>query len=254
MKVYFIGAGPGAPDLITLRGKMIVESADLIIYAGSLVNPEILAWSRPGVPTYDSAGMDLEAVLDLYRVNADAEGTIARLHTGDPSIYGAVQEQIDFCVGAGIPWEVVPGVSSATAAAASIGREFTLPEVSQTLIVTRIAGRTPVPEAEDLAILAASRASMAILLSIGRIEDVCRKLAVHYPTETPAAVVYRASWPDERIVRGTLADIAAKVRAEGITRQAIILVGKAVGAGPGEYARSKLYDSSFSHGFRKGSP
>jgi precorrin-4/cobalt-precorrin-4 C11-methyltransferase len=194
--------------------------------------------------------MELGAILSVYSVHAKRDGIIARLHTGDPSVYGAIQEQIDFCTASGIPWEVVPGVSSVGAAAAAVGREFTLPGISQTLVVTRLAGRTPVPEGEDLAALAAAGASMAILLSVQQIDRVCEKLSAGYAPETPVAVVYRASWPDEQVVRGTLASIASAVKEAGITRQAVVLVGKAMDAGPDEYSRSKLYDASFSHGYR----
>lgn len=253
MKVYFVGAGPGAVDLITIRGKHLIEQADVVIHAGSLVNPDLLRWARSDAQMLDSSGMELGAILSVYSVHAKRHGTIVRLHTGDPSVYGAIQEQIDFCVASGIPWEVVPGVSSVGAAAAAVGREFTLPGISQTLVVTRIAGRTPVPEREDLASLAQPGASMALLLSVQQIDRVCEKLSAGYPPDTPVAVVYRASWPDEQVVRGTLATIADAVREAGITRQAVVLVGKAMDAGPDEYSRSKLYDASFSHGYRSAS-
>ena len=253
MKVYFVGAGPGAADLITIRGKRLIEEADVVIYAGSLVNPDLLRFARSDARKLDSSGMDLTAVLSVYSVHAKRSGSIVRLHTGDPSVYGAIQEQIDFCIASGIPWEVVPGVSSVGAAAAAVGRELTLPGISQTLVVTRVAGRTPMPEREDLSSLAQPRASMALLLSVQQIDRVCEKLSDGYPADTPVVVVYRASWPDEQVVRGTLETIADAVKAAGITRQAVVLVGKAIDAGPDEYSRSKLYDASFSHGYRSAS-
>lgn len=252
MKVVFIGAGPGAPDLITVRGRGLLEKADIVIYAGSLVNPRLLSYAPEGAEIHNSALMDLDEVTSVYARNREAEGIIARLHTGDPSLYGAVQEQIDFCKAADIRFEVVPGVSSFSAAAAALGQEYTLPGVSQSLILTRLAGRTPVPDSEDLAELARHRSSMAVFLSAGNLTGVVEKLEAGYSEETPAVVVYRASWPDQKIVTGTLADIAEKCADAGITRQALLLVGDVLKAREesGSYEKSKLYDPSFSHGYR----
>ena len=248
MKVVFIGAGPGAPDLITVRGRDFLGKADIVIYAGSLVNPELLSYAPGKAEIYDSASMDLDEVTSVYTRYREAEGIIARLHTGDPSLYGAVQEQIDYCKAADIPFEVVPGVSSFFAAAAALGQEFTLPGVSQSLILT------PVPESEDLAELARHRTSMAVFLSAGNLDGVVEKLKAGYPEETPAAVVYRASWPDQKIITGSLSDIAGKCAEAGITRQTLVLVGNVLEARErsGSYEKSKLYDPSFSHGYRKG--
>lgn len=255
MKVYFIGAGPGDPELLTLKGLRLLTEADIVIYAGSLVNPEILASAKPGAEILDSAGMSLNEVSAVYLRAKPEPGIIARLHTGDPSLYGAIQEQMDFCRRENIPFEVVPGVSSFSAAAAALEQELTLPGVTQTVVITRAAGRTPVPEKEDLALLARPRPTMVLFLSIDKIGEAAGKLAASYPAGTPAAVVYRASWPDQRIIRGTLEDIAGKVREAGIGRQALVFVGEALGAwnDPGIYEASRLYDPSFSHGFRKGS-
>lgn len=247
--IYFVGAGPGAPDLITLRGRALLEKADMVIFAGSLVSPEQLQWCKKGCEIYDSAGMSLEEVQEKFIEAESKQYLTVRLHTGDPSIYGAIREQIDFLEARNIEYEVVPGVSSFTAAAAVIGKEFTLPEVSQTVILTRAAGRTPVPEAENLQSLAAHGASMAIFLSVQQIETVVRELTAGYGrSDVPCAVIYRATWDDQESVVGTLADIAAKVKDKGIGRQAQILVGDFLGD---TYERSRLYDPSYSHGFRK---
>lgn len=254
MKVSFVGAGPGDPELITVKGRSRIESADIIIYAGSLVNPELLRYAAPEIPVYNSAEMNLEEVTEIYRENKEKPGSIVRLHTGDPSLYGAIQEQIDFCRAEGIPTEVVPGVSSFFAAASSLQQEYTLPGISQTLILTRIAGRTPVPETENLADLARHGSSMAVFLSAGKMKEVTKKLLSGFSPDTPAAVVYRASWPDERIITGTLSDIAEKTDAAGIRKQALILVGKVLRAATetGFYEKSKLYDPGFSHEYRTG--
>lgn len=252
MKVFFIGAGPGDPELLTLKGRRILSGADLVVYAGSLVNPEILGMAPPGAEIHDSARMTLDEVAALYLREKGNPGTIARLHTGDPSLYGAIQEQMDICRREGIDFEVVPGVSSFSAAAAALQQELTLPGVSQTLIITRMAGRTPVPEREDLSLLARSRSTMILFLSVDKIGEAARKLLTSYTGDTPAAVVYRASWPDQEILRGTLADIPGRVRDAGIGRQALIFVGDALRAmdDPSVYEASRLYDPDFSHGYR----
>lgn len=249
MKVYFIGAGPGDPDLITVKGKSLIEEAAVVIYAGSLVNPELLKWAKSGAKIYDSSKMDLNEITKVFYENRELPGNIARLHTGDPSIYGAIQEQMDFCQKKGILFEVVPGVSSFSAAAAALKQELTLPGVSQTIIISREAGKTPVPGKEKLEELARSKATMALFLSVGKIKDVAAKLMTSYPPETPAAVVYRASWKDEKIIKATLRTIAEKVSADGIDRQALILVGEVLKQ---EFSPSLLYDPSFSHGYRTG--
>lgn len=254
MKVYFIGAGPGDPELLTLKGKNIIEQADIVIYAGSLVNPKILSFAPAGTPSYNSAGMDLKEVTGIYLREKNREGRIARLHTGDPSLYGAIQEQIDFCRHEEIDVEVIPGVSSFFAAAAALKQEYTLPGISQSLVLTRMAGRTPVPDSEEIEGWSRHRSSMAVFLSAGSLETLVRRLSAGYAEETPAAVVYRASWPDQKIVTGTLQNIAERTAAAGITRQALVLVGDVFRSQneAGFYEKSKLYDPGFTHGYREG--
>lgn len=248
-KVYIIGAGPGDPKLITLKGKEVLEKADVVIYTGSLLNPEILKYARRDAEFYDSAGMCMEEIVQRI-VDAACNGkTVARLHDGDPSIYGAIKELMDALEKHGIEYEVVPGVSSLQAAAACLKRELTLPGVSQTVIITRPGGRIPVTEADALEKLAAHGATMAIFLGIQHIETIVERLmAGGYREDTPVAVVYKASWPQQKIIKGTLADIAGKVKAEGIKSAALIIVGDAIE--PKAYARSKLYDAGFTHSFR----
>lgn len=250
MRVCFVGAGPGDPELITVKGRGLLERADIVVWAGSLVNPALLERCRPDALVYDSAGMTFEEVAAVYEEHREREGLIVRLHTGDPSMYGAIQEQIDFCAARGIPTEVVPGVSSVFAAAAALKRELTLPGVSQTLILTRAAGRTPVPDGEGLAALGAHGATMAVFLSATLVGDLVRDLTPSYGADCPVRIVHRASWPDQRIIEGTLADIAGKTA--GLGGQAMILVGPVLAAEGSGYARSKLYDPAFSHGRRNG--
>jgi len=247
--VYFIGAGPGAVDLITVRGAELIKSCDCIIYAGSLVNREL--FSSSSVPIHDSAQLHLEEIIELM-VTASKQGkTVARVHTGDPSLYGAIKEQIIELDKQQIPWEIVPGVSSAFGAAAALGVELTLPEVTQSLIITRRGGRTPVPKGESLELLGSHGATMMIFLSVSMIDKVVSELrAGGYREDTPVSVVMKATWPDQKIVRGTLADIAEKVRLEGITRTAMICVGSVFGENAFKTA-SKLYDKGFSHGLRE---
>jgi len=250
-KVYFVGAGPGAPDLITIRGRSLLDSADVVIYAGSLVNPALLDGIKAEV--HDSAGMDLDETTEATR-KAVAEGKdVVRLHTGDLSFYSAITEQIHRLRPLGIEYEVVPGVSSLAAGSAALETELTLPEVTQTVIVTRRAGRTPVPESESLRLLAAHGSTMVIFLSVGMMEQVVDDLIQGgYGESTPVAVVEKASWPGEQIVRGTLSDISSKVEKAGIKKTALIYVGAAAGSSetrPG--AESKLYDRDFKHGYRK---
>ncbi|TCL42303.1 precorrin-4 C(11)-methyltransferase [Harryflintia acetispora] len=247
--IHFVGAGPGAPDLITVRGQRLVRQADVIVYAGSLVNEEILKEAKAGCAIYNSASMTLEEVLEVL-LKAERTGRSAvRLHTGDPCLYGAIREQMDALEREGIEYDYTPGVSSFCAAAAALEAEYTLPGVSQTVIITRLAGRTPVPQAENLESLAAHRASMVIFLSAKETGEVCRQLIEGgYPPDTPAAIVYKASWPQEKTVRGTLDTLPALAAQEGIEKTALITVGGFLG---GEYERSKLYDPSFSHGCRQ---
>ncbi len=252
--IWFVGAGSGAADLLTLRGKRLLEEADQIIYAGSLVNPELLSYAKSGAIIHDSAHMTLEEVLSAMRAAEEKRRMTVRLHTGDPSLYGAIREQMDALRAEGIAYGVVPGVSSFAAAAASLGAEYTLPGVSQTLILTRLAGRTGVPEKEDLTELARHGASMAIFLSSGMLAAVQDKLlAGSYGPDTPAALVYKASWPEEKICRCRLADLAAIGRANGIDKTALVLVGEFLReAGEGGYERSRLYHPEFTTGFRQG--
>lgn len=247
--ISFVGAGPGDVDLITIKGRKLLENADIIIYAGSLVSPEHIKFAKEDCEIYDSKGMTLDEVLEVMYRGVEEGKDIVRLHTGDPTLYGAIREQLDQLEERGIEYEVVPGVSSFSAAAATINREFTLPGVSQTLILTRNAGRTPVPEEEDLEKLAAHKASMAIFLSVQNIDSVVEKLIKGYGSEdVPVAVVYKATWPDEEVLFGTLGDIAEKVKEKNINKMSQILVGNFI---EGEYNFSKLYDPKFSHKFRK---
>lgn len=245
--IIFIGAGPGDPELITLKGRRLLDEADVIIYAGSLVNPALLDGVEAKI--YDSAGMTLDEVLAVLIAAWQAGKKAVRLHTGDPAIYGAIREQMQRLDQKSISYEVVPGVSSALATAAALQTELTVPEVTQTVIFTRQAGRTPVPEQESLRKLAAIQASMCIFLSISMIEKVVDELTTGgYPEDTPIAVVEKASWPDQQIVQGKLADIADKVKNSTIRKTAMIVVGRALSDDP--TAASKLYDAGFSHGFR----
>ena len=248
--IHFVGAGPGAPDLITLRGAALLREADVVIWAGSLVNPALLDNCKIGCEIFDSSRMTLDEVLAVME-RAEAEGkTTVRLHTGDPSLYGALREQLDALRQRDIAFDVTPGVSSLFGAAAALGAEFTLPGVSQSLIVTRLAGRTPVPEKEALRSLARSGASMAQFLSAGMLDEVQTELlAGGYAPDTPAALVYKASWPDERVVRCTVGTLAAAGAEAGIAKTALILIGGFLDT---PYEKSRLYDPSFTTGFREG--
>jgi len=249
MTVHFIGAGPGDPELITVKGQRLLAAADTVIYAGSLVNPALLDLAKPGAVIMNSATMTLDEVVAAI-VAAVGEGRrVVRLHTGDPSLYGAITELIDALDARGLSYEVVPGVSSFLAAAAALRCEYTVPEVTQTVIVTRLEGRTPVPEREKLALLATHRATMCIFLSVHLLDSVVAELtAGGYPPDTPIAVVQKASWPDEKIYRGTLATIARTVAEAGVDRTAMIVVGRCLA---GDYALSKLYSPDFGHMFRE---
>jgi len=248
MKVYFIGAGPGDPELLTLKAKRIIESADIVIYAGSLVNKEILKFARGEASLYDSSGMKLEEIFEVFREAKQRDRVVARIHSGDLSIYSALQEQVDECKKEGIETEVIPGISSFQAAAASLKQELTLPGVSQTLILSRLSGRTAVPDQEDLEKLAAVRATLVLFLSVHEIGKVARKLRRAYPADTPVVVLEKASWPEERTIAGTLENIAQKMKETGIKRQALIIVGDVLRK---NYERSKLYAADFEHGFRE---
>ena len=248
--VYFIGAGPGDKELITVKGMKILGLADCVIYAGSLVNHELLGYAKEGCEFFDSAKMTLEEVIDVALNNERRGKVTARLHTGDPSLYGAIKEQIDILTEKGASYEVIPGVSSFSGAAASLGAEYTLPGISQTLILTRMEGRTPVPERERITELAKIGGSMAIFLSSGMLAELSDKLIEGgYPGDTPAAIVYKATWPEEKIVRTTVSGLQAAGEENNITKTAIILVGDFLS---GKYERSLLYDPEFTHGFRKG--
>lgn len=247
MKVYFVGAGPGDPDLITVKGKKLLQEADIVIYAGSLINPVLLDNCKQGCELYDSAALNLDEVTAIYGKAKGGAGIAVRLHSGEPSLYGAIREQIDWLEGQGIEYQVVPGVSSFSASAAALGAELTLPDVSQTVMITRMAGRTPVPQGQEIHSLAAHKATMCIFLSVHMIADLVNELKSGYEDDTPVAVVERASWPDQRVIRGTLVDIAQKVGEAGIKKTAMIIIGHVLGD---EYELSKLYDPAFSHGYR----
>ena len=248
--VHFVGAGPGAPDLITRRGAALLQTADCIIYAGSLVNPALLGLAKADCAIYNSAEMTLEQVLSVMKENETAHKTTVRLHTGDPCLYGAIREQMDALDAAGIPYDDTPGVSSFCRAAAALTAEYTLPGVSQTVIITRMEGRTPVPEGELLAALAAHGATMVIFLSIGLVEKVqVSLLQGAYTVQTPAAVVYKATWPEQKIVHCTVGNLEQSTRKAGITKTALIAAGDFLAA---RYDRSKLYDPAFTTAFRRG--
>lgn len=250
--VHFVGAGSGAADLITLRGMRLLQQADVIIYAGSLVNPQLLEYKKPQAVVYNSARMTLEEVLAVMEQAHREEKEILRLHTGDPCLYGAIREQMDALDARGIPYDDTPGVSSFQAAAAALNLEYTLPEVSQSVIITRMEGRTPVPEREQIESLAAHGATMVIFLSAGMMSQLQeRLLAGGYTTQTPAAIVYKASWPQEQSYVCTVGTLAETAAANGITKTALILVGETVAQS--NYARSKLYDPSFTTEYREGS-
>ena len=248
--IHFIGAGPGGEDLITVRGARLLGEADVIIYAGSLVNPALLKYKREGCVVHDSAGMTLEEVLSVMRETEAAGGDTVRLHTGDPALYGAIREQMDALDRLGLAYDVTPGVSVFSGAAAALQAEYTLPEVSQSVIITRMAGRTPVPEGEQLRKLAAHGCTMVLFLSIGLLEQVEEELlAGGYAPDTPAAIVYKATWPEERVYRCTVATLAQTAREHHVTKTALITVGGFLGD---RYERSKLYDPGFTHGYREG--
>lgn len=248
--VHFVGAGSGAPDLITLRGARLLGEADVVIYAGSLVNPELLTLTKPGCELHDSAKLTLEEVIALVEAAERMGKTTVRLHTGDPSIYGAVREQFDELAKRGIAFDVCPGVSSFCGAAAALRTEYTLPDVSQTVIITRAAGRTPVPERESIRSLAAHGATMVLFLSTALTETLQGELlAGGYAAETPAAIVYKATWPEEKIFRCTVGTLHETAEENGLRKTALIVVGGCLGE---EYLRSMLYHPDFTTEYRKG--
>ena len=248
--VYFVGAGCGAADLITVRGMRLIAQADVMIYAGSLVNPELLCYAKKECMMYDSAKLTLEEVLDIMVRTQEQKRMTVRLHSGDASIYGAVREQMDELDRRGIPYESCPGVSACFGAAASLNLEYTLPGISQSLIITRMRGKTEVPEKESIESFAAHQASMAVYLSTGMLEELSGRLIQGgYKKETPAALIYKATWPEEKVLRCTVGELEETGEKEGITKAALIIVGEAV-AQKG-YLRSKLYSPEFETGFRK---
>ena len=247
--IHFVGAGPGAPDLLTLRGAELLARADCVIYAGSLVNPALLGLTKSGCALFNSAEMTLEQVIAQMEAQEALHHETVRLHTGDPSLYGAIREQMDALDARGIPYDVAPGVSSLSGAAAALQVEYTIPGVNQTVIVTRMAGRTPVPAGQDIASLAAHGAAMVIFLSAGMLDALqAELLRGAYAEETPAALVYKATWPEERLLRCRLGDLAAVGREAGVRRTALVLVGDFLRQA-GE--RSRLYDPTFSTGYRE---
>jgi len=250
-KLVFIGAGPGDPELITLKGKKVLEQADVVIYAGSLLNPQYLQYCKKNAELYDSAKMGLPEMLSVIIAGVKANKLVVRLHDGDPSFYGAIQEVMTTLDKEGIEYYRIPGVSCLQGGAAALNRELTLPNISQTVIITRPEGRTPVPDAESIRKLATHQATMVIFLGTPHIIKVIEELTRGgYTKDTPCQVVYKATWPEQKIVKGTLADIVEKVKAQGITETALIFVGKVLD--PQIYDLSKLYDPKFTTGFRKG--
>jgi precorrin-4/cobalt-precorrin-4 C11-methyltransferase len=250
MRVYFVGAGPGDPDLLTVKAQRLLQNCQCCIWAGSLVNPALLEILPEDADIHDSAKMTLDEIVSVMRHSFERDQDVVRLHTGDPSIFGAISEQMDRLDEQGISYEVIPGVSSFQAAAAALAVELTVPEVSQAVVLGRVSGRTPVPEAQELESLASTQATLCLFLSVGVLAKTCDRLIASYGADCPAAVVYRASWPDQLVVRATLESLAAKVESAGINRTAQVLVGPALKRPVGGV--SKLYDSTFTHGYRAG--
>ncbi|HXG14165.1 MAG TPA: precorrin-4 C(11)-methyltransferase [Candidatus Nitrosotenuis sp.] len=248
-KVYFVGCGPGDPDLITLKAKKLLQKADVVVYSGSLIPPQILKICKKA-KMHDASGLVREEIFDILKTDAQKNKLVIRLHDGDPAIYGAIREQTDNLQKEGIECEVVPGVTSFLASSAALGLQLTLPGVTQTIIITRAEKRTKVPEQERISELAKHKATMIFYLSVHLLPDIVKEaLKGGYPSSTPAAVVYKASWPDQKVITGTLQDIVKKVWAEKITRTAIVMIGDVIQ--PKSYEYSKLYDKTFSHGYRK---
>lgn len=248
-KIYFLSAGPGDPELITIKGRKLLDCADVIIYAGSLVNPDLLIGLNAQI--YNSASMTLQEIVDLMVAEIAKNKLVVRLHTGDTAFYSAISEQIQRLKAKGIAFEIIPGVSSASAGASVLGQELTIPEVSQTVIFTRLRGKTPVPQRESLASLARHQATMVIFLSASLIKEVKEELLEGYPPETPVAVVYKATWAEQKIIRGTLKDLDTLLRDVGIKKTALIYVGEALRASQEVLSKeSKLYHKDFRHEFR----
>jgi precorrin-4/cobalt-precorrin-4 C11-methyltransferase len=247
MKVFFVGAGPGNPEFLTVRADRLLRNCRICIYAGSLVSPAVVALLPDNAERFNSAEMNLREIMAVCRSARDSETDVIRLHSGDPSIYGAIREQMNGLDELGIAYEVVPGVSAFQASAAALQVELTAPEIAQTIILTRTSGRTPLPEEQDLDNLARSHATLCIYLSGHKVGEVTAALAPHYGRDCPAAVVYHASWPDEQIITGTLGDIAGQVEDQEIGPTSLIIVGRALAR---DIPASKLYDASFSHGWR----
>lgn len=248
-KVHFVGAGPGDKELITLKGYKLLSNADVVVYAGSLVNPALLEYCKEGCEIHNSASMDLFEIVDVMEKGIKAGKSVVRLQTGDFSIYGSIREQVEVLAKSGVDYDCTPGVSSFLGASSALGVEYTVPEISQSVIITRMEGRTPVPSKESIESFAQHQTSMVIFLSVQEISKVVSRLMEGgYPSDTPIAVVYKATWPEQKVVRGTLQDIAKKVSEENITKTALIMVGKFLGD---EYNYSKLYDKDFKHEYRK---
>lgn len=248
-KVYFVGCGPGDPELLTIKAKKLMQNADVVVYSGSLIPPEIIKLCKKA-KLHDAAKLVREEIFDILKTNTRKGKLVIRLHDGDPSIYGAIREQTDNLQKAGIEFEIIPGITSFLASAAALGSELTLPGVTQTIIITRAESRTKVPKHEKISELAKHKATMIFYLSIHLLSDIVKQaIEGGYPKSTPVAAVYRASWKDEKVIKGTLKDIAKKVREEKITRTAIIIIGDVIN--PKSYEYSRLYDKTFSHGFRK---
>ncbi len=249
MKVIFVGAGPGNPDLLTIQAHRLLSHCQICIYAGSLVSPEVVALVPKDAELHDSATMTLEEMEVVFARAQEKDVDLIRLHTGDPSIYGAIREQMNSLDRIGIYYEVVPGVSSFQAAAAALKTELTAPEIAQTIILSRTSGRTPMPEMQELEHLARTQSTLCLFLSVHKIGSVAQDLAVYYGTDCPVAVVFHASWPDQKLVRGSLADVAEKVEDAQIKKTAMIIVGQALSR---DIPVSKLYHRHFSHGYRQG--
>lgn len=249
-RVVFVGAGPGDPELITLKAKRMIETADVIVYSGSLLNPKLLEYAKKNAKLIDAAKIDREKIFEILRDAAKKGKFAIRLHDGDPALFSAIREQIDKLEAESIECEVVPGISALFASAARLNLELTLPGVTQTVIITRAELRTPVPEREKISELAKHKATIAFYLSVHLMDQLVKELlAGGYAKETPAAVVYRASWDDEQVITGTLEDISKKVRAARINKTAVVIVGDVIK--PKSYEYSKVYDPSFTHGFRR---
>ena len=247
-KIHFVGAGPGDKELITLKGYKLLSNADIVIYAGSLVNPELLEYCKEGCEIHNSAHMDLQQIIDVMVRGIREDKSVVRLQTGDFSIYGSIREQVEELNKLDIDYDCTPGVSSFLGASSALGVEYTVPEISQSVVITRMEGRTPVPEKESIESFAKHQTSMVIFLSVQEIEKVVERLiSGGYPETTPIAVVYKATWPDEKVIKGTLQDIAKKVKENNITKTALIMVGEFLGK---EYNNSKLYDKDFKHEYR----